>query len=113
MTTFLTTDQPSRIDQAWNTVARYRTYEGAQTAVDRLAKDGFPVEELSIVGSNLQLDGSHRKTMRYAWISATPTVTPTRLTTPNDLRARLPNGGPDPMPRPALPGRLRRSRAGQ
>jgi len=55
MTTFLTTEQPSRITQAWNTVARYPTYEGAQSAVDRLAKDGFPVEELSIVGSDLQL----------------------------------------------------------
>jgi hypothetical protein len=55
MTTFLTTDQPSRVTQAWNTVARYPNYAGAQAAVDRLAKDGFPVEELSIVGSDLQL----------------------------------------------------------
>ena len=55
MTMFLTTDQPTRVSQAWNTVARYRGYEGAQAAVDRLAKDGFPVEELSIVGSDLQL----------------------------------------------------------
>jgi uncharacterized membrane protein len=55
MTMYLTSDQPNRITQAWNTVARYPTYEGAQTAVDRLSKDGFPVEELSIVGSDLQL----------------------------------------------------------
>jgi len=55
MTMFMTSDQPSRVAQAWNTVARYRTYEGAQTAVDRLSKDGFPVEELTIVGSDLQL----------------------------------------------------------
>jgi uncharacterized membrane protein len=55
MTTFLTSDQPNRITQAWNTVARYPNYEGAQAAVDRLSKDGFPVEQLSIVGSDLQL----------------------------------------------------------
>jgi len=55
MTMFLTSDQPNRIAQAWNTVARYRDYAGAQAAVDRLSKDGFPVEELSIVGSDLQL----------------------------------------------------------
>jgi hypothetical protein len=55
MTTLLTSDQPNRVTQAWNTVARYPTYAGAQAAVDRLAKDGFPVEELSIVGSDLQL----------------------------------------------------------
>ena len=55
MTMFLTSEQPNRIAQAWNTVARYPNYVGAQTAVDRLAKDGFPVEELSIVGSDLQL----------------------------------------------------------
>jgi hypothetical protein len=55
MTTFLTSDQPDRVTQAWNAVARYPTYEGAQAGVDRLAKDGFPVEQLSIVGSDLQL----------------------------------------------------------
>jgi uncharacterized membrane protein len=55
MTTLLTSDQPNRVTQAWNTVARYPNYAGAQAAVDRLAKDGFPVEELSIVGSDLQL----------------------------------------------------------
>jgi heat induced stress protein YflT len=55
MTMFLTSDQPNRITQAWNTVARYPGYAGAQAAVDRLSKDGFPVEELSIVGSDLQL----------------------------------------------------------
>jgi hypothetical protein len=55
MTTFFTSEQPNRVTQAWNRVARYPTYAGAQTAVDRLAKDEFPVEELSIVGSDLQL----------------------------------------------------------
>ena len=49
----LTSDQHNRIAQAWNTVARYPDYAGAQAAVDRLSKDGFPVEEFSIVGSDL------------------------------------------------------------
>jgi len=40
---------------AWNTVARYDDYAAAQAAVDRLSDDGFPVAQLSIVGSDLQL----------------------------------------------------------
>jgi predicted lipid-binding transport protein (Tim44 family) len=40
---------------AWNTVAGYPTYEEAQTAVDRLSDEGFPVETLDIVGSGLRL----------------------------------------------------------
>jgi hypothetical protein len=40
---------------AWNTVASYSSYEEAQTAVDRLSDDGFPVENLDIVGSGLRL----------------------------------------------------------
>jgi hypothetical protein len=40
---------------AWNTVARYDSYDDAQAAVDRLSDDGFPVEQLDIVGSDLQL----------------------------------------------------------
>jgi len=40
---------------AWNTVARYTSYEEAQRAVDRLSDDGFPVEQLDIVGSDLRL----------------------------------------------------------
>ena len=55
MTMFVMSDQPNRTAQAWNTVARYPDYAGAQAAVDRLSKEGFPVEELSIVGSDLQL----------------------------------------------------------
>jgi Domain of unknown function (DUF3482) len=43
------------ISAAWNTVARFDDYESAQRAVDRLSDDGFPVEKLDIVGSDLQL----------------------------------------------------------
>src|ERR1700722_1156903 len=43
------------ISAAWNTVARFDDYETAQRAVDRLSDDGFPVEQLDIVGSDLQL----------------------------------------------------------
>jgi hypothetical protein len=43
------------ISAAWNTVARFDDYESAQRAVDRLSDDGFPVEKLDIVGSDLRL----------------------------------------------------------
>jgi hypothetical protein len=43
------------IHAAWNTVARFDDYESAQRAVDRLSDDGYPVEHLDIVGSDLQL----------------------------------------------------------
>ena len=45
----------SPISAAWNTVARFDDYSSAQRAVDRLSDDGFPVEQLDIVGSDLQL----------------------------------------------------------
>ena len=40
---------------AWNTVARFDDYAAAQRAVDQLSDDGFPVETLDIVGSDLRL----------------------------------------------------------
>jgi len=40
---------------AWNGVASFTSYEQAQAAVDRLSDDGFPVEHLDIVGSDLRL----------------------------------------------------------
>jgi len=43
------------VQAAWNTVARFDDYESAQRAVDRLSDDGFPVEHLDIVGSDLRL----------------------------------------------------------
>jgi len=43
------------ISAAWNTVARFDDYEAAQRAVDRLSDDGFPVDKLDIVGSDLKL----------------------------------------------------------
>ena len=49
---------PPRIDAAftaWNTVASWADYAGAQRAVDRLSDDGFPVEHLDIIGSDLRL----------------------------------------------------------
>lgn len=49
---------PPRIDPthtAWNTVNSYSDYAQAQAAVDRLSDDGFPVEHLDIIGSDLRL----------------------------------------------------------
>lgn len=43
------------ISAAWNTVARFDDYAGAQRAVDRLSDDGFPVEKLDIVGSDVRV----------------------------------------------------------
>jgi hypothetical protein len=43
------------VSAAWNTVASYDDYLQAQAAVDRLSDDGFPVEHLDIVGSDLRL----------------------------------------------------------
>jgi hypothetical protein len=37
------------------TVARYSTYLAAQRAVDHLAESDFPVESVTIVGTNLQM----------------------------------------------------------
>jgi hypothetical protein len=42
------------VSTAWNTVATFGSYEQAQAAVDRLSDDGFPVEHLDIVGSDLR-----------------------------------------------------------
>ena len=49
---------PPRFDAvyaAWNTVESYDNYGAAQATVDRLSDDGFPVEYLDIVGSDLRL----------------------------------------------------------
>jgi uncharacterized membrane protein len=49
---------PPRLDPvytAWNTVTTYDDYAAAQRAVDRLSDDGFPVEHLDIIGSDLRL----------------------------------------------------------
>jgi uncharacterized membrane protein len=43
------------VSAAWNTVASFDNYEGAQAAVDRLSDARFPVENLDIVGSGLRL----------------------------------------------------------
>ena len=43
------------VSAAWNTVARYDDYQAAQRAVDRLSDNGFPVEKLDIVDSDLRL----------------------------------------------------------
>jgi hypothetical protein len=40
---------------AWNNVAQFDDYQTAQHAVDRLSDDGFPVDKLDIVGSDLRL----------------------------------------------------------
>ncbi|WP_410534951.1 general stress protein [Streptomyces sp. KL2] len=43
------------VSDAWNTVASYSSYTEAQTAVDRLSDERFPVEQIDIVGSDLRL----------------------------------------------------------
>lgn len=43
------------VSAAWNTAARFDDYESAQRAVDHLSDEGFPVEKLDIVGSELRL----------------------------------------------------------
>jgi hypothetical protein len=40
---------------AWNNVASYGSYQDAQAAVDRLSDEGFPVENIDIVGSDLRI----------------------------------------------------------
>jgi uncharacterized membrane protein len=54
----LFTAQQPRLDPAhtaWNTIASYDDYATAQRAVDQLSDDGFPVEHLDIIGSDLRL----------------------------------------------------------
>jgi hypothetical protein len=43
------------VSTAWNTVASYDSYPQAQAAVDHLSDEGFPVQDLDIVGSDLRL----------------------------------------------------------
>jgi hypothetical protein len=43
------------ITAAWNTVARFDDYPSAQRAVDRLSDDGFPVDKLDLIGTDLRL----------------------------------------------------------
>ena len=43
------------VSAAWNTVATFDDYASAQRAVDRLSDDGFGVDKLDIVGSDLRL----------------------------------------------------------
>jgi uncharacterized membrane protein len=45
----------SPVSNAWNTVAGFDDYAAAQRAVDRLSDEGFPVEKLDIVGSDVRL----------------------------------------------------------
>jgi hypothetical protein len=42
------------------TVARYDRYEDAQRAVDHLSDNGFPVEQVEIVGSDLHMWSTSR-----------------------------------------------------
>jgi uncharacterized membrane protein len=58
MRPYVTFATPPRVDAAftaWNTVVSYDDYVAAQHAVDRLSDDGFPVEHLDIIGSDLRL----------------------------------------------------------
>lgn len=58
-TPFTPTAQPApRFDaafEAWNTVDTYADYADAQRSVGRLSDNGFPVENLDIIGSDLRL----------------------------------------------------------
>jgi hypothetical protein len=55
ITTPQTTLRVDPIGAAWNTIASTPTYAEAQSTVDRLSDDGFPVEHLDIIGSDLKL----------------------------------------------------------
>lgn len=46
---------PDAVGEAWNRVAGYHSSEQAQAAVDRLSDEGFPVEYLDVIGSDLRL----------------------------------------------------------
>ena len=62
---------PPRLDpvsMAWNTVGSYSSYEEAQAAVDRLSDEGFPVENLDIVGSGLRLVERVTGRVTTAWV---------------------------------------------
>ena len=48
-------DSAAQDSAPWNTVARFEEYQAAQRAVDELADEGFPVEKLDIIGSDLRL----------------------------------------------------------
>jgi hypothetical protein len=43
------------VSDAWNTAASHSSHEEAQTAVDRLSDERFPVEHIDIAGSDLRL----------------------------------------------------------
>jgi hypothetical protein len=45
----------NQVSDAWNTVARFDEYDGAQRAVDWLSDAGFPVGQLDVIGSDLRL----------------------------------------------------------
>ena len=45
----------NQVSAAWNTVARFDDYTAARRAVRWLFDEGYPVEQLDIVGSDLQL----------------------------------------------------------
>jgi hypothetical protein len=49
------TPQFDPIKAAWNTAATFPTYDEAQSAVHQLSEDGFPIENVDIVGSDLRL----------------------------------------------------------
>jgi hypothetical protein len=56
------------------TVARYPRYEDAQGAVDLLAERGFPVQHLSIVGTDLRQVEHVVGTLSYAKVAASGAV---------------------------------------
>ncbi|WP_129659021.1 general stress protein [Rothia halotolerans] len=56
------------------TVARYPKYEDAQGAVDLLAERGFPVQHLSIVGTDLRQVEHVVGTLSYAKVAASGAV---------------------------------------
>ena len=45
----------NQVSAAWNTIARFDDYTAARRAVRWLFDEGYPVEQLDIVGSDLQL----------------------------------------------------------
>src|SRR5688500_14854897 len=46
---------PDDATSGWRVIARFRTYEDAQRAVDQLSDASFPVENVEIVGRDVRI----------------------------------------------------------
>jgi hypothetical protein len=54
------------MNETWKIIASLSDYDGAQAIVDDLAEQGFPVDQLAIVGAALQISDRTAGRRRYA-----------------------------------------------